>query len=159
MKKEKNKTKEELLKELVTVRKRLAKLTLKAKSGLGNKHMSKNEEHFRAVAQTAVDAIISADSKGRIIYWNRSAQAIFGYTEEELLGKSLTLLMPQRYRNAHRKGIERVRSSGKSQYVGKVLQLTGLRKNMHEFPLELSVATWKTEKNRVKSHSSHKNFR
>ena len=60
---------------------------------------------FRTVAQSAIDAIILADGDGKIVIWNKSAHTIFGYSEEEVLGKSPTLLMPERCREAHQKGI------------------------------------------------------
>ncbi len=110
--------------------------------------LRENEERFRALAQTATDAIISADSNGTINFWNKGAQTIFGYTEEEVSGKTLTILMPERYRNAHQEIVDRIRSSVNptAHYMEKTLQLYGLRKDGTEFPVELSVATWDTKK-------------
>jgi PAS domain S-box-containing protein len=105
--------------------------------------LRESEMRFRSVVQSAIDAIILADSDGNIISWNKGAQTIFGYEEEEVLGKPLTILMPERYREAHLKGLERVRRTGKSSYIGKISELHGLRKNGSEFPLELSRAAWK----------------
>ncbi len=105
--------------------------------------LKESEMRFRSVVQSAIDAIILADSDGNIISWNRGAQTIFGYEEKEILGKSLTILMPERYRAAHLKGLERVRSTGESSYLGKISELQGLRKDGSEFPLELSRAAWK----------------
>ncbi len=102
-----------------------------------------SEEKFRTIAETAVDAIITANSNGEIIFWNARAQKIFGYTDEEIQGKSLTLLMPERYKYEHQKGLERVMATGKSKYIGKINQTYGLRKDGNEFPLELSVSMWK----------------
>jgi PAS domain S-box-containing protein len=102
-----------------------------------------NEERFRSVAESANDAIVSADAEGRIIYWNRGAQTIFGYEEKEVLGEPLTRLMSERYRDGHRKGLERVRTTGEAHVIGKTVELHGLRKDGTEFPLELSLATWK----------------
>ncbi|MFQ5875454.1 MAG: PAS domain S-box protein, partial [Dehalococcoidia bacterium] len=109
--------------------------------------LRESEEQFRSVAQSAIDAIISADSNGIIISWNNGAQTIFGYTEEteeEVLGKPLAILMPERYRDAHREGLERFLSTGASSVIGKTVELQGLRKDGTEFPLELSLSTWKT---------------
>ncbi len=105
--------------------------------------LRESEMRFRSVVQSAIDAIILADSDGNIISWNKGAQTIFGYEEEEVMGKPLTILMPERYRDAHLKGLERVRRTGKSNYIGKISELHGLRKDGSEFPLELSRATWK----------------
>lgn len=106
--------------------------------------LRESEIRFRSVAQSAKDAVIAADSSGNIIFWNNGARAIFGYEEEEVLGKPLTFLMPERYRDAHRRGLERYRSTGETRVIGKTVELHGLGKGGSEFPLELSLATWKT---------------
>ena len=100
---------------------------------------------FRSVVQSSHDAIILADSDGNIILWNKGAQTIFGYEEKEVLGKPLALLMPERYRAAHQKEMERSRSAGDYRLVGSRAELHGLRKDGSQFPLEISLATWKTE--------------
>ncbi len=105
--------------------------------------LRESEMRFRSVVQSAIDAIILANSDGNIISWNRGAQTIFGYEEKEVLGKSLTILMPERYKDAHLRGLERVRSTGESSYLGKISELQGLRKDGSKFPLELSRAAWK----------------
>ena len=107
-----------------------------------NMELAQSEERFRSVAQSANDAIISADSAERIITWNKGARMIFGYTEEEVVGKPLTILLPERYQDAYRKGLERVRSSGETRGIGSPIELHGLRKDAHEFPLEISLAAW-----------------
>ncbi len=114
---------------------------LKSKS----EELRESEMRFRSVAQSANDAIISADYAGTIISWNRGAETIFGYGEKEVLGKPLTVLMPERYRELHRTGLERLVSTGEERILGKTLEWYGLRKNGSEFPLDLSIATWKTE--------------
>ncbi len=106
--------------------------------------LRKSELKFRSVTQSAIDAIISADKDGNIIFWNEGAQRIFGYTEKEVLGKPLTMLMPQRYRQAHQEGMERVSSTGETRVIGHTLELHGLRKDGDEFPLDLSLSTWET---------------
>jgi PAS domain S-box-containing protein len=112
------------------------------------KALRESEERFRAVAQSANDAIISADSKGNIIFWNKGAQTIFGYEEEEVLGRPLIMLMPERYREAHQEGLERFKATGEPHIMGKTVEMHGLRKDGSEFPLELSLADWKTREGR-----------
>ncbi len=107
-------------------------------------YLLESERRFRSVIQTATDAIVLADRNGNIIAWNRAAQSIFGYREEEVLGQPLTMVMPERYRDAHRKGIARVQSGGEARVIGKTVELHGLRKDSSEFPLELSIGTWQT---------------
>jgi len=113
--------------------------------------LRESEARFRSVVQSANDAIILANSRGNIMAWNKGAQAIFGYREEEVLGKPLSLLMPERYRDAHRRGLERMRSTGESHVIGKTVEFYGLRKDGSEFPLELSLATWKAGEERFYS--------
>ena len=102
-----------------------------------------SEERFRSVTQSANDAIISADSRGIILSWNKGARAIFGYEEAEVRGQPLTLLMPERYRAAHQQGLKRVQAAGDSRVIGTTVELHGLRKDGGEFPLELSLSSWK----------------
>lgn len=104
-----------------------------------------SELRFRSVVQSAADAIILADEDARILFWNKGAETMFGYHEDEVLGYPLELLMPEQYREAHRRGFERFRVGGKSQMVGKTVELEGLRKDGAVFPLELSLASWRTE--------------
>ncbi|MCP4993451.1 MAG: diguanylate cyclase [Gammaproteobacteria bacterium] len=106
--------------------------------------LRESELRHRSVTQTANDAIISADSEGNIIFWNKGAQAIFGYEKEDVLDKPVTMLMSERYREMHNEGIERLRATKKLRSGGKPLDLHGVRKNGQEFAIELSLAFWTT---------------
>lgn len=114
------------------------------KRKLSEEALLESEERFRSVAEAANDAIISANTHGNIVSWNRGAQVMFGYSEEEILGKPLTLLMPERFRNAHEEGIKRASMTNERRIIGKTVELFGLRKDGSEFPLELSVSLWET---------------
>jgi len=105
--------------------------------------LRESEERFRSVAQSANDAIITADSNGNIVSWNRGARTIFGYREEEVLGQPLSLLMPDRYKQAHQQGMERLRSTGEHRVIGTTVELEGRRKEGGEFPLELALSSWR----------------
>jgi PAS domain S-box-containing protein len=102
----------------------------------------RSEEQLSAVAETAIDAIISTDSSGMIGYVNRSAEQVFGYSREEMMGRPLTLLMPDRFRTAHERGFARFLASGESHVIGKRVELAGRRKDGGEFPLEIALSTW-----------------
>jgi PAS domain S-box-containing protein len=106
--------------------------------------LNESEERFRSLVESATDAIIVADGRGIMISWNRSASALFGYSDEEAIGQPLTLLMPARYRHAHEQGLARMESTGTSRVMGSVMELYGLRNDGTEFPIELSFATWNT---------------
>jgi PAS domain S-box-containing protein len=103
-----------------------------------------SEERFRSITESAHDAIILADDTANIISWNPAAQNIFGYSDQEVLGKPTTTLMPARYREPHTKGFERYAKTGESRVIGRPIELVGLRKGGSEFPLELSLSTWTT---------------
>ncbi len=109
-----------------------------------------SETRFRSVAESATDAIVAADQQGVMISWNRGAERIFGYTEPEVVGKPLSILMPERFRELHDQGIKRVVSGGvaASRLIGSTVEVVGLRKDGREFPLELSLATWDTPNGR-----------
>ena len=102
-----------------------------------------SEERFRAVTETASDAVISADGRGDIIYFNPAAQRIFGYSVEEAVNQPLILLMPERFHEAHQRGLRRFLKTGEAHVIGKTVELAGKRKDGTEFPLELSLSSWK----------------
>ena len=106
--------------------------------------LRESEERFRALAETASDAIVSADSAGSIIFWNGEAESVFGYSADEAIGKPLAMIMPERFREAHKKGMHRLLSTGEARVIGKAIELAGLRKDGSEFPLELSLSRWNT---------------
>lgn len=108
--------------------------------------LREKEERFRSVAQSANDAIVTADSKGIILDWNKGAEKIFGYMESEIVGQSLTSIMPENYRYPHNNGIKRIEKSGEKHIIGNTVELHGLHKNGTVFPLELSIADWETSK-------------
>lgn len=118
--------------------------------GIQQKHTEKllreSEERFRTIVQTATDAIILADSSGNIISWNKGAQSIFGYSEEKVFGKPIIPLVPERYRDAHIRGMERMQVTGMEKIISKTIEVHGLRKDGSEFPMELSISNWKTGK-------------
>ncbi|MBU4138637.1 MAG: PAS domain S-box protein [Euryarchaeota archaeon] len=106
--------------------------------------LRESEERFRSVAQSANDAIISSDGHGKIVFWNDAAKKIFGYESSEVLGKQITILMREKYREDHNKVMERIRTTGESHIIGKTVELHALRKDGSEFPMEISLSSWKT---------------
>lgn len=104
--------------------------------------LAQASRRFQAIAQSAPDAIISIDHRGRITSWNRGAETIFGHTGSEVHGKSVEILMPERFRTAHAKGMQRYIDSGKAKIMGRPIELAGLRRDGTEFPVEMTVSTW-----------------
>ena len=104
--------------------------------------LRESEAKFRSVMESAIDAIISGDAEGMIRSWNSAATALFGFSEDEVIGQPIDLIIPERYKEAHQKGIHRVSSGGPSHVIGKTVELAAVRKDGSEFPVELSLATW-----------------
>jgi len=97
-----------------------------------------SEENYRVVVETASDAILSMDEGGTIRFANPATEQIFGYKSSELIGKSLTLLMPEFLRAAHERGLERYLATGQRHMNWQGSELTALRKNGQEFQVEVS---------------------
>ncbi|MCZ7384545.1 MAG: PAS domain S-box protein [Candidatus Methanoperedens sp.] len=109
------------------------------------KALKESELRFRSVVQSANDAIILMDGRCVIFSWNTGAQAMFGYMEKEVIGKSISHIIPERYKKDHMKKIECASLAGKPGINGKRIESYGLRKGGIEFPVDISMATWKTE--------------
>jgi len=107
--------------------------------------LKKSAERFRAVAESAIDAIVTTDENGKIIFFNNSLTKIFGYTKEDLTGKPLTILMPTRYQKNYLIALQNFKESGKHRIIGKTVTTIGLKKDKSEFPFEMSLSTWKSE--------------
>jgi PAS domain S-box-containing protein len=104
--------------------------------------LRQSEDRFRSVAQTASDAIISADSHGRIVFWNTAATAIFGYAFEEAEGQPVMMIMPERFRRPVTPPLTQWFAGEETKVTGRTVEATGLRKDGREFPVEFSMATW-----------------
>ena len=104
--------------------------------------LRESEAKFQSVMESAIDAIISADSEGKTLSWNKAATSMFGHTEAEVLGKSIEIIIPERFRTAHAEGIKRVSSGGATHAIGKTVELAAICKSGDEIPVELSLATW-----------------
>ena len=103
-----------------------------------------NEKRFRSLAESAVDAIITADSNMKIVFWNKSAQRIFGYREDEIKGKEVLCMVPERFRNVYRDTIHRASFPREGVRAGKAIESTGVRKDGREVPIEISLSAWET---------------
>jgi PAS domain S-box-containing protein len=106
--------------------------------------LDEGERRIRAITETTMNGIVSADSLGCIIFFNRAAERMFGYSSAEACGQPLSLLMPDRFQSADRKGPERFLTTGEAQLIGKSVDLSGRRKDGTEFPLNLSLSAWES---------------
>ncbi|MBF0625612.1 MAG: PAS domain S-box protein [Magnetococcales bacterium] len=104
--------------------------------------LRESEERFRSLAQSANAALISADDRGLVRFWNTGAERVFGYAEGEILGRSVEAIIPEHTLEAHRQGMERVRNSGDFRLAGRTKVMSGRHKDGGLIPVEISLATW-----------------
>jgi PAS domain S-box-containing protein len=98
------------------------------------------ESRLRAMLEAALDAVVTMDADGRVIGWNHAAEAIFGYSAIEADGREMAeLIVPPHLREAHRRGLERFMETQRGVVLDRRLELTGMRRNGSEFPVELTI--------------------
>ncbi len=95
---------------------------------------------WEAVLDTARDAIVSIDAEGAITLFNRTAEKMFGYTADEVLGRNVSMLMPSPYREEHDQYLERYRTTGVAKAIGRIRHVAAARKSGEVFPVEISVS-------------------
>ena len=100
------------------------------------------ELRLQAIVDTAVDAIVVIDEEGCIASANPSTFTLFGYTEQEMVGRNVAMLMPPGDSAAHDRYIDNYRRTGERRIIGIGRQVMGLRKDGSSFPLDLSIAEW-----------------
>ncbi|MEE9217098.1 MAG: PAS domain S-box protein [Anaerolineales bacterium] len=103
------------------------------------KALQESEARFQTVANSAFDAIVLADHKGQIAFWNPAASRIFGYAPDEAQGKSLSLLFVDEGGTAEPRGAAQLLEAGNDQALSE--RLVGLRKNGERFPLSISLSS------------------
>ena len=116
-----------------------------------NRCLRESELRFQSVTDSVADAIISTDSEGRIVFWNRGAERIFGYPARDIVGHSLTRLMPEGSRQAYLEALHQAGDDSTRWTGDRMVELSGLRQDGGAFPLELSLASWQVEENRFVS--------
>jgi PAS domain S-box-containing protein len=98
------------------------------------------EETLRATVECAFDAIIGMDGAGRVIAFNPAAEQTFGYRREDAMGRPLAdLIVPERFREAHRAGMKRYRQDGHGPMLGRRVEVVACRADGSELPVELAI--------------------
>jgi PAS domain S-box-containing protein len=100
-----------------------------------------DSEQLRSiVVDSALDAIVAINSAGEVTLWNQSAENLFGWSREEVIGRPLTeTIIPEQYRNRHHEGLSQCIETGTGAILGQRLELSGMHKNGQELDIELTV--------------------
>jgi PAS domain S-box-containing protein len=99
-----------------------------------------NEESTRLIVETALDGIVTMDARGTITGWNAQAETMFGWPRQEAIGRVLAdTIVPEPYRESHRRGLTRFIATGKGPALNQRLELSALHRDGREFPIELSI--------------------
>jgi PAS domain S-box-containing protein len=107
--------------------------------------LKEGEERVRAVLNSALSAVVVVDAWGKITDWNARAEKVFGWTRREALGQELAeTIIPVRYREEHRRGLARFLETGEGPVLTRLIEMSALRRDGSEFPVELSVSPLKT---------------
>jgi two-component system sensor kinase FixL len=114
-----------------------------------NERIFARDAHLRSILATAPDAIVVIDPKGRMLSFSASAERMFGYCEEEMLGENVSILMPSPDRERHDGYLERYMRTGERRIIGIGRVLTARHRDGATFPIELSVGEARIGEDRV----------
>ncbi len=99
-----------------------------------------SERKLRTVIESAIDGVITIDSKGIVTEWNRQCEVMFGFSKEEAIGKPLTeTIIPKVHRKAHERGMKHYLKTGEGPVLGQKIEINAVRKDGSEFPVELAI--------------------
>lgn len=113
------------------------------------RELETSQGQLQAIIHNVMDGIVTINSEGEIQGFNPAAEAIFGYTQREVLGKNMQMLMPEPHRSLHDGFLKRYVDSGESAILGiRGREMTALRKNGEEFPMEISASEMQLGGNR-----------
>ncbi|MCP4470846.1 MAG: EAL domain-containing protein [Gammaproteobacteria bacterium] len=96
---------------------------------------------LEAFFESSIDAVVQMDFDGYITGWNHQAEKIFGWSADEILDQTIeNTIIPQRYREAHRSGLQRYLKTGEVSFMNSLIEIHALHRDGHEFPVELSIS-------------------
>ena len=108
--------------------------------------LKESETRMRAITESAQDAILMMDTLGRISFWNPSAERIFGYKSDDVIGKNLhDLISPQRYHESHQTAFADFLKTGQGNAINKLIELDAVRNDGEELTIELSLSAIQLE--------------
>lgn len=110
-----------------------------------------SEIDFRQLVDAVGDAVIAADASGAIIFWNPAATRLFGYTQDEAMGRSLDLITPQRHQKRHWDGYYKTMQTGQTRYGHDVLKVPAVHRDGHALSIAFTVALLHSPDQKVSS--------
>ncbi|RZV33689.1 MAG: PAS domain S-box protein [Chromatiales bacterium] len=102
--------------------------------------LAQSEAYSKAIVATAAEGIVTVNAKGQIESFNRAAEKMFGYSEKEIVGQDVHVLIPEQYRNQHAQHVTRFFETGKASIIGTGREVTARRKNGSVFPIHLAAS-------------------
>ena len=111
-----------------------------AQRKLAEEALRASEGQLRALLESASQGVVAVDESGRMVLVNAKTEEMFGYTRDELLGQSLEVMLPERFRTAHAEYLQHYFARPHTRVMGLGLDLCGRSKNGNEFPLEVSLS-------------------
>jgi PAS domain S-box-containing protein len=125
-------------------------LATEAAMSLENTHLYSDiqdrDTKTRRIIDSALDAVLSIDERGRVTEWNTQAETMFGWRRDETVGQTLSeLFIPPRFRDAHDKGLKHFLSTGEGPLLNRRIEITALRRDGTEFPVEVSIAPYQID--------------
>ena len=103
--------------------------------------LEESEERLQLLVARALDAVVTIDAEGRVASWNPQAVQLFGWSQEEILGRRLSeTIVPEALRESHERGLARFRATGQGTVLDQRLEMTALHRDGREFPVEISIA-------------------
>ena len=116
-------------------------MVLAAIVDITERKQSEEARKLRLILETALDAVVVMTSDGIVADWNDRAVSIFGWLRDEAVGRTMAdLIIPERYREAHKNGLQRYLRTRQGDALGRRIELSGIKKNGEEFPVELSIS-------------------
>jgi PAS domain S-box-containing protein len=127
-------------------------LATEAAMSLENLHLysdlQERDTKTRRIIDSALDAVLSIDERGNVTEWNAQAETMFGWKRDQAVGRTLSeLFIPERYRDAHEKGLKHFLSTGEGPLLNRRIEITAVHRDGPEFPVEVSIAPYQIDGN------------